>query len=585
MNGDTHQESEPPRVRGINSGTHFLFCGGRLVVGPDWRSLLGSTVLIIAPTVVFCIWVLPWVGQHISWALVAISGVLIVLSISMLAATALKDPGFIPRSPLDDDVEYGMAVPTKDHQINGYTVTTKYCTTCSHYRPPRCSHCAVCDNCVDKFDHHCPWVGTCIGRRNYRFFLFFVYSTVALCCWVFALSIANLVIAARDAGWSFGTAAGDHPAAIVCAVYTFLGFWFVGGLSALHTYLVCTNQTTYEHFRHRYSDLGNPYDNGLLNNCWEVFCAPIPPRWGRLGLQQRSEASAAAAAQQQQALLQQQQQAATAAAGGDVQLAQIARSTKSNGSHAAQPANGNGSHEVGVPPYSGEDEELEAGPHAALEPAGDLGHIGAAGPALSGASSADWRLQRPSGAVSERVITADGSYHSYHSRDSSYRGHREGSHRAGVASGMGPGATQLLYMQPSQSLGASTSAAFAAAAAGVLEEGEEGGSEEEMPMPAGAARAAAAAAAGARELQSPPPPPPRLLAGRTRGQQGSSSSSSSSSLAADAGSEAEGLEGNPPRQQRYAPGLGGLPPVVAPSPVPPSFGEFDLQSPRPPNSR
>lgn len=57
--------------------------------------------------VVFCIWVLPWVGQHISWALVAISGVLIVLSISMLAATALKDPGFIPRSPLDDDVEYG----------------------------------------------------------------------------------------------------------------------------------------------------------------------------------------------------------------------------------------------------------------------------------------------------------------------------------------------------------------------------------------------------------------------------------------------------------------------------------------------
>ena len=39
----------------------------------------------------------------------------------------------------------------------------------SHYLN-RASYCAQCRKCVWGLDHHCPWLNTCIGRRNYPTF-------------------------------------------------------------------------------------------------------------------------------------------------------------------------------------------------------------------------------------------------------------------------------------------------------------------------------------------------------------------------------------------------------------------------------
>ncbi|XP_050944171.1 probable protein S-acyltransferase 4 isoform X2 [Cucumis melo] len=207
-----------------------------------------------------------------------------------LFLTSGRDPGIIPRNSIPpDSEEIDMTTPSmewvnhktpnlkipriKDITINGYSVKVKFCDTCLLYRPPRASHCSICNNCVQKFDHHCPWVGQCIGLRNYRFFIMFISTSTILCIYVFTFSWITIV---RQTGSVWSVISNDILS-VILVVYCFVSVWFVGGLTVFHIYLMCTNQTTYENFRYRYDKKVNPFTKGLVGNLKDVFWSKIPP--------------------------------------------------------------------------------------------------------------------------------------------------------------------------------------------------------------------------------------------------------------------------------------------------------------------
>ena len=60
--------------------------------------------------------------------------------------------------------------------------STQLCPDCQVIRTSRSRHCSVCNHCVERFDHHCPWLNNCIGVRNHNYFIIYIISQFAILC-------------------------------------------------------------------------------------------------------------------------------------------------------------------------------------------------------------------------------------------------------------------------------------------------------------------------------------------------------------------------------------------------------------------
>ncbi|KAH7926633.1 hypothetical protein BV22DRAFT_1127990 [Leucogyrophana mollusca] len=273
-----------------------FFCGGRLLTGGDspW-AFIASVVVVLSITGVWFGTTCVWWWRNESPAVAAVGAYMCLLTVSCMFTTAFRDPGILPRDldpdpplPATSPSDGGIRAPLpRDLKVRSDTVRVKYCPTCKTYRPPRSSHCKMCDNCVDGCDHHCQWVNNCVGRRNYTFFFAFLFSAVLTLCLVICTSAIHLYLLTRDDHVNFVGALDRGVGSAVAFSLSVIVIWPVTALLAYHMRLLLLNVTTIEQIRnqaHKTLVPGaappNPFSYGSWrHNLAEVLCRPAGFSW------------------------------------------------------------------------------------------------------------------------------------------------------------------------------------------------------------------------------------------------------------------------------------------------------------------
>ncbi|KAK9163929.1 hypothetical protein Syun_004831 [Stephania yunnanensis] len=217
-----------------------FFCGGRLIFGPDARTLIVTVLLILVPVVVFC----TLVARHLrhafpaynaGYAILVVAVVYTVYVLLLLLATSAQDPGIIPRASHPPEEEFSYESSASVEAGGRQTPTELPLLLFVHFLFNYSLHLRIRD---------------------------------------VALYIKIIMDNENGTVWK---AIKESPASIVLIAYCFIILWFVGGLTGFHLYLIGTNQTTYENFRYRVDSRISVYNRGCLNNFLEVLWAKIKP--------------------------------------------------------------------------------------------------------------------------------------------------------------------------------------------------------------------------------------------------------------------------------------------------------------------
>jgi len=249
---------------GVNK---IILCGKfKIILGCKPKALLGSFAMMNVPLTAFNI----IVANPENWGdspIVQIIGVILQLICTyFILASGIRDPGIIPGNYCSPQAKRN--VPEKYRTINrkqdrilywqvDYNHSSlhrvKWCESCNIFRPSKASHCNECNICVVGFDHHCRWMGCCVGQRNYAQFWWLVIFQIVTAAFTLTTCILHMVNNAKNKEEDQSKAAAifnySGVFALIGTLYSAVIVFLPGALMRFHYKLIYRNTSTNEYLK------------------------------------------------------------------------------------------------------------------------------------------------------------------------------------------------------------------------------------------------------------------------------------------------------------------------------------------------
>ena len=173
-----------------------------------------------------------------------------------------------------------METPHSNKRRDVYHSSTfRYWSKWDNIKPPRSHHWSMCQRCVLRMDHHCPWIGNWVGFNNHKYFVWFlIYSlngAIIISGWIIISIILGVAQKDPKSGeidihhliaWVLSTSIG-------CALFLLL---------SVHLYMLGANETTIEMGAY---GKRNPFDRKdwysnfqtIFGDDFKTWFIPVPP--------------------------------------------------------------------------------------------------------------------------------------------------------------------------------------------------------------------------------------------------------------------------------------------------------------------